>query len=65
MDNTDKQGVELQDLTVSTVLENIAGEKKTYTLYGYCPGCKTIHGDNHRLAEYLQFLTEFSLFNWN
>jgi hypothetical protein len=64
MDNTEDNSVE-EGMVAGDVLKNITGDKHTLTLYGYCPGCGEIHGDVGRLVEYLQFLSDMSMVNFN
>jgi len=61
MDNEDTP---VEVASVDAVLKS-AGEKHTLTLYGYCEGCGQIHGDIQRLVEYLQFLSDMSMINFN
>jgi hypothetical protein len=61
MDNEDTP---VEVASVDAVLK-AAGEKRTLTLYGYCEGCGKIHGDIGRLVEYLQFLSDMSMINFN
>jgi 4-hydroxy-3-methylbut-2-en-1-yl diphosphate synthase IspG/GcpE len=63
MDNAEDNPVE--EMAVSDVLKNITGDKHTLTLYGYCPGCGEIHTNLASLVEYLQFLTDMSMINFN
>jgi hypothetical protein len=35
------------------------------TLYGFCPNCDEIHGDLHRIVDYLQWLSDQSMINFN
>lgn len=62
MDNTNED-VQEQPV-VSDVLKKLTGDD-TLTLYGYCPGCGNIHGDLGRLVQYLQFLSDQSMINFN
>jgi hypothetical protein len=62
MDNISSE--EKQEPVVSEILKKITGHD-TFTLYGYCSGCDTIHGDIGRLIQYLQFLSDQSMINFN
>ena len=53
-----------QQVTVDDILQQ-DNNTDTFTLYGYCPNCKEIHGDLNRIVEYLQWLSNQSMISFN